>query len=124
MKEFFKYVLATITGIVVISIIGFVFLLMIIGAIVASTEKQVTVENNSMLVIDMSHRLVDRARNDPFEDLNIPGLSVVKSLGLDDIATSLENAVNDDRIKGVYLKLSVTNGDGFGGRDQKYAERV
>ena len=36
MKEFFKYVLATITGIVVISIIGFVFLLMIIGAIVAS----------------------------------------------------------------------------------------
>ncbi len=110
MKEFFKYVLATITGIVVISIIGFVFMLMIIGAIVASTEKQVTVENNSMLVIDMSHRLVDRARNDPFEDLNIPGLSVVKSLGLDDIATSLENAVNDDRIKGVYLKLSVTNG--------------
>ena len=110
MKEFFKYVLATITGIVVISIIGFVFLLMIIGAIVASTEKQVTVENNSMLVIDLSHRLVDRARNDPFEDLNIPGLSVVKSLGLDDIATSLENAVNDDRIKGVYLKLSVTNG--------------
>lgn len=110
MKEFFKYVLATITGIVVISIIGFVFMLMIIGAIVASTEKQVTVENNSMLVIDLSHRLVDRARNDPFEDLNIPGLSVVKSLGLDDIAASLENAVNDDRIKGVYLKLSVTNG--------------
>ncbi len=110
MKEFFKYVLATITGIVVISIIGFVFMLMIIGAIVASAEKQVTVENNSMLVIDMSHRLVDRARNDPFEDLNIPGLSVVKSLGLDDIATSLENAVNDDRIKGVYLKMSVTNG--------------
>ena len=105
MKEFFKYFLATITVIVVISIIGFVFLLMIIGAIVASTEKQVTVENNSMLVIDMSHRLVDRARNDPFEDLNIPGLSVVKALGLDDIATSLENAVNDDRIKGVYLKL-------------------
>jgi protease-4 len=110
MKEFFKYVLATITGIVVISIIGFVFMLMIIGAIVASTEKQVTIENNSMLVIDMSHRLVDRARNDPFEDLNIPGLSVVKSLGLDDIATSLENAVNDEHIKGVYLKLSVTNG--------------
>lgn len=110
MKEFFKYVLATITGMIVISIIGFVFMLMIIGAIVASTEKQVTVENNSMLVIDLSQRLVDRARNDPFEDLNIPGLSVVKSLGLDDIATSLENAVNDDRIKGVYLKLSVTNG--------------
>lgn len=110
MKEFFKYVLATITGIVVISIIGFVFMMMIIGAIVASAEKQVTVENNSMLVIDMSHRLVDRARNDPFENLNIPGLSVVKSLGLDDIATSLENAVNDNRIKGVYLKLSVTNG--------------
>jgi protease-4 len=110
MKEFFKYVLATIVGIFAVSIIGFFLMLMVIGAIVASTEKQVTVENNSMLLIDLSQRLVDRAPNDPFEDLEIPGFSQMKSLGLDDIATSLKKAETDDRIKGVYLKLSMANG--------------
>jgi protease-4 len=83
---------------------------MIIGAIISSTEKQVTVENNSMLLLDLSRQIVDRAPNDPFEDLDIPMFSQVKTLGLDKIFTSLENAATDDRIKGVYLKLSMFNG--------------
>lgn len=110
MKEFFKYVLATIVGIIAVSIIGMILFGMIIGALIASTEKQVTVENNSMLVLDLNRQIVDRASNDPFEDLNIPGFNQVKTLGLDDIFTSLENAATDDRIKGVYLKLSIVNG--------------
>ncbi len=110
MKEFFKYVLATVVGIITVSIIGFLLLIMVIGAIISSAEKQVPVANNSMLVLELSRQIVDRAPNDPFEDINIPGLSQVKSIGLDDIFTSLENAVNDDRIKGIYLKLSVFNG--------------
>jgi len=110
MKQFFKYVLATIVGVFAVSIIGIFLFAIVIGAIIASAEKQVTVENNSMLVIDMSQKLVDRAPNDPFENLDIPGLSQIKSLGLDDISQSLENAVDDDRIKGIYLKLSMVNG--------------
>lgn len=110
MKEFFKYVLATVVGIFAVSIIGMVLFFMIIGAIISSAEKQVVVENNSMLVIDLSRQIVDRAPNDPFEDIDLPFLSQVKSLGLDDVFTSLENAATDDRIKGVYLKLSMVNG--------------
>jgi protease IV len=110
MKEFFKYVLATIVGIFAVSLIGIILFAMIIGAIISSTDKQVTVENNSMLLLDMSRQIVDRAPNDPFEDLDIPMFSQVKTLGLDDISTSLENAATDDRIKGVYLKLSMFNG--------------
>jgi protease IV len=56
MKEFFKYVLATVVGVFAVSIIGMVLFFMIIGAIISSTEKQVVVENNSMLVIDMSRQ--------------------------------------------------------------------
>lgn len=110
MKEFFKYVLATIVGIFAVSIIGMILFGMVIGALIASTEKQVAVENNSILVLDLSRQIVDRAPNDPFEDLDIPGFNQVKTLGLDDIFSSLENAATDDRIKGVYLKLSVVNG--------------
>jgi protease-4 len=110
MKEFFKYVLATVVGVFAVSIIGVILLFMIIGAIISSAEKQVVVENNSMLLLDMSRQIVDRAPNDPFEDMELPFLSQVKSLGLDDIFTSLENAATDDNIKGVYLKLSMLSG--------------
>lgn len=111
MKEFFKYVLATIVGIIAVSVIGGFFMFMIIGAIIASTEKEVTVENNSLLVIDMNRQLVDRAKNDPFEDMDLPGMfSSVKTIGLDQIVASLKKAVNDDRIKGVYLDVSVVSG--------------
>jgi protease IV len=110
MKEFFKFTLATITGIIVTSIIGFLFLLMVIGALIASTEKTVVVENQSMLVIKLDNQIVDRAPNDPFSDLNIPGFGSAKKVGLDQIISSIENAVDDDRIKCIYLDLSMVNG--------------
>ncbi|SHJ66035.1 protease-4 [Tangfeifania diversioriginum] len=110
MKEFFKYVLATVVGIIAVSAIGFFLFFMAIGILVSSTEKQVSVQDNSMLVINLERQIVDRAPNDPFEDLEIPGFTQIKRIGLDQIQQSLEKAVYDDRIKGVYLKLSMTNG--------------
>ena len=110
MKEFFKYVLATIVGIFAVSVISFFLFFMIIGALVSSTEKQVAVQNNSMLVLNLDRQIVDRAPNDPFENLDIPGFNQAKMVGMDDIIKSLKKAVNDDRIKGVYLKLSIING--------------
>ena len=110
MKDFFKFVLATVVGIFAVSVIGFILFFMVIGALISSTEKQVAVQDNSMLVLDLARQVVDRAPNDPFEDLDIPGFNQIKTIGLDDIKTSLENAVYDDRIKGIYLKLSTVGG--------------
>ena len=111
MKEFFKYVLATVVGVLAVSVVGTLILFGIIGAIVASSEKEVVVAENSMLVIDLSRSVVDRAPNDPFEDLELPGIfSSVKTIGLDNIMKSLDKAADDDRIKGIYLDLSVVNG--------------
>jgi protease IV len=110
MKEFFKYVLATIVGVIAVSIIGLLLFFMTIGIIISAAEKQVSVQNNSMLVLDLERQIVDRAPNDPFQDMDIPGFPQLKTVGLDDIQTSLQKAVHDDRIKGVYLKLSMVNG--------------
>ena len=110
MKEFFKYVLATVVGFIAISVIGFFLFLMMIGMLISSTEKQVSVKDQSMLVLDVSRQIVDRATNDPFENFDVPGFGRIKTLGMDDIKTSLNNAVDDDRIKGVYLKLSTVGG--------------
>lgn len=110
MKEFFKYVLATIVGIIAVTVIAFFLFFMVIGVLVSVTDKQVSVQDKSMLVIDMERQIVDRATNDPFQDIDIPGFQRIKTIGLDDIQTALEKAVKDDRIKGVYLKLASAGG--------------
>ena len=109
MKDFLKYTLATIVGIIMVNIIGLFLLFIIAGAIISSTEKQVVVANNSMLVVNLERQVVDRAPVDPFEDLNIPGFDQDKKIGLDDVLKAIDNAKYDDRIKGLYLNSSVIN---------------
>ncbi len=109
MKDFFKYMMATVAGIILTTLIGFLILLSVIGALVASTEKQVVVENQSMLMLKLDNQIVDRAPNDPFSELNIPGLSQTKKLGLDQILTAINKAKDDDRIKCIYLDVSMMN---------------
>jgi protease-4 len=111
MKQFFKYVFATIVGVITLFIIGCIFMFIVVGAIVASTEKEVTVADKSLLEIDLSKQIIDRAKEDPFGGLELPGVfGSVKTIGLDDIQKSLNKAIDDDRIKGIYLDLSTTNG--------------
>ncbi|VAW30441.1 Signal peptide peptidase SppA (protease 4), partial [hydrothermal vent metagenome] len=110
MKDFFKYTLATIVGITVVSIIGFFLFFMVAGVIISSTEQQATVSNNSLLILKLNRKIVDRAPVDPFGGLNIPGFNQGKKVGLNDILKSIEKASYDKRIKGIYLKLSVVNG--------------
>ena len=110
MKDFFKYVLATIVGIFAVSMISMVMFFFMAGIMVALSEKQGFVRDNSMLIINLERSIVDRAPNDPFQNLGIPGFEKMKTIGLDEIHSALEKAVTDDRIKGVFLKLSVING--------------
>jgi protease IV len=110
MKEFFKYTLATLTGIIIASFLGLFALLIIIGIIVGAADKPTIVADQSMLVINLENQIVDRAPNDPFSDLNIPGLGMSKKIGLDQILTSIDKVRHDDRIKCIYLDLSIVNG--------------
>jgi protease-4 len=110
MKDFLKFTLATITGMIILSVIGIILFFMIIGALISSTEKQVIVENQSLLVLNLDRTIVDRAPNDPFEDLNIPGFQMERRIGLDKITEAIKKAETDNRIKGIYLDLSVVNG--------------
>jgi protease IV len=110
MKDFIKYVLATIVGIFVVSIISLIMFFMMLGVMVSISEKSINVQNKSLLVINLEHKIVDRAPNDPFQNINIPGFEQVRTIGLDDIRVSLRKAVDDERIKGVFLKCSAVNG--------------
>lgn len=107
MKSFFKYVLATVTGIVISTVVLFIITLGIIGAIVssASSEKDVVVKDNSILYLSFNHSISERSVENPFGSLDIPGYNT-KNIGLDDIIARIKNAKVDSKIKGIYMDAS------------------
>ncbi|WP_418360696.1 signal peptide peptidase SppA [Sphingobacterium detergens] len=113
MKSFFKYVLATITGIVISFVILFIVFMGIIGAIIssASSDQEVAVKTNSVLFLSFDYDINERNDNNPFGSLNFPGYST-KSIGLDDILTRIRYAATDANIKGIYMDAG-SIGTGF-----------
>lgn len=104
MKSFLKYTLATITGIAIISLVSIFIFVGIASALMSTTQKEVVIKDKSVLLLELDAAIVDRAPNDPFQDLEIPGLSGTKKLGIDDILEAIEKAKTDDKIKGIYIR--------------------
>ncbi|WP_343558506.1 signal peptide peptidase SppA [Sphingobacterium sp.] len=113
MKSFFKYVLATITGIVISFVILFIVFMGIIGALIssASSDQEVVVKSNSVLFLSFDYDINERNDNNPFGSLNLPGYST-KSIGLDDILGRIRYAATDGNIKGIYMDAG-SIGTGF-----------
>lgn len=107
MKSFFKYVLATITGIVISFVVLFIVLMGIIGAIIssASSDQEVVVKSNSVLYLSFDYDITERSEANPLGSLNLPGYST-KNIGLDDILARIKYAATDGNIKGIYLDAS------------------
>ncbi|HDP76115.1 MAG TPA: signal peptide peptidase SppA [Bacteroidales bacterium] len=110
MKQFFKYVLATIVGIVLSSIVIFLMFLGIVGAIVSSADKkEVKVEPNSILYIDLRQEIVDRGSEDPFKGFDFASFQPNSPIGLNQILKAIANAKEDSNIKGILLELNAVN---------------
>ncbi|MGJ1268987.1 signal peptide peptidase SppA [Sphingobacterium spiritivorum] len=111
MKSFLKYVLATITGIVIATIILFIVIAGIIGSLIssASTDAAPVVADNSVLYITLNHEIKERSETNPLEGVDIPGFGTTKTLGLDDILERIQSAKSDSKIKGIYLNISGVN---------------
>ena len=114
MRSFFKYVLATVTGIIICSILMFFILMGIIGVMVSSvgSKSETVTASNSVLMIDLAHTITEKTEPNPFEGLDIPGYAGSKSIGLNDIVSRIKAAKTDSNIKGIYLNVSSV-GTGF-----------
>lgn len=107
MKSFLKYTLATIVGIIISSFILFLIISGIVGAIISSTEKTVEVNPNSVLKIEFSKQITERTSKNPFKNFDFAALRPSSNLGMKDIIDFIGKAKTDDKIKGIYLDLSV-----------------
>ena len=112
MKHFFKYVLATITGVFILWLLGIILFFSIVGALSKSEKSSVALKPESVYQLDLKGTLVDRAEENPFELMATAfGQPENPVLGLDDVLANIDKAKNDDNIKGIYLK----GGELFGG---------
>jgi protease-4 len=103
MKQFFKFVLATMFGVFFITII---LVLIVIGIFTASGDKTVEVEPNSVLRMAFTTPITERTPNNPLAGLSFLGLDKDKSTGLNDILANIKKAKTDDDIKGIFLDES------------------
>jgi protease-4 len=101
MKSFFKMMLASILGILIVNLLVFVILLSMVAAM--GSAEPVTVKNNSILKISLNKPLEDRAG---IPTIDIRNFDVKTNLGLNNILNGIEQAKYDNRIKGIYLELS------------------
>ncbi len=106
MKIFWKAFLASLLAIFVASILMFIVLAGMISAITSFNDQTVTIKNQSLLLLKLDSKIVERKSNNPFEDLELPGFKAPATVGLNQIFSCLEKAKTDDRIKGVFLELS------------------
>jgi len=103
MKQFFKFVLASMVGLFITTVI---IVLIIVGIIASSGDKTVEVDPNSVLQISLNYPIAERTPNNPLANLEFLGIDGDKSIGLNDILSNIKKAKADDHIKGIFLNES------------------
>ncbi len=106
MKSFFKYVLATVVGFVLINILMFILLFGFIGALATLGDKNVEIKDNTVLEITLSNSISDRTSTNPFDNLDFMSMKATQSPGLNTILKSIRHAAADPKIKGIYLNIT------------------
>jgi protease-4 len=104
MKNFLKYTLATITGIIVTSILFFIILLATLSTIVISGEKPVSISDNSVLVLKAGVTIPDQGSTNPYSGFDIINMSITPVPGLNEILQNIKKASADDKVKGILIE--------------------
>ncbi|WP_316934206.1 hypothetical protein [Hymenobacter sp. AT01-02] len=95
MRQFFKYVLATITGIFILGLLSIILLVGIVVSL-ASSDKEVTVASNSVLELTLDKPLGERSFDNPLSGFTGGQAS---SIGLDELKATIRRAKEDEDIK-------------------------
>jgi len=81
----------------------------IAGAIVSTADKEVKVEPNSILYVDLKQEIVDRSTDDPFSGFDFTSFQPNSPMGLNQILKAIANAKVDPNIKGILLEIDAVN---------------
>ena len=104
MKRFLLYTLATITGIIITSILFFVITLASLSAVIASGDKQVVLKDKTVLILKAGVRIPDRGNPNPWSGFDIVNMSFAPTPGLNEILHNIKKATGDKKIAGILIE--------------------
>lgn len=109
MKQFFKYVLATIVGMLCLGAVVSIFSFVMMGIIIAADSAKPSVKEGTVLRISLNGSINERAVDNPFT--NLLNSDVAKTQGLDDILKAIKVAKDNKNISGIYLEGGALSAD-------------
>lgn len=101
MKDFLKYIAATVVGMILFGTIMVAFGMMSIVGIMASGQAKTQVEDNSVLVLQLNGEITDQGQD------NIIGQFTggdINQMGLNEMTNAIKKAKTNDKIKGIYIE--------------------
>lgn len=108
MKDFLKYTLATVTGMMLLGVIITAISLVSIIGMVVSTEQATKVKDKSVFVLKLSGTLSERASDDIMAELSG---QVSSNLSLKKTLSAIRKAKDNDKIEGIYIEAGLFNPD-------------
>ena len=108
MKQFFKYVAATIVGLFAFGVIMIFFGFICLIGMVASSSGTPSLQDNSVMVLKLQGEISDKAEEDWLGE--ITG-NQFNQLGMNKILSAIHKAKKEDKVKGIYLETGVLQTD-------------
>ena len=105
MKDFFKFMFASMVGLLLtLIILFFLFMGMFMAMLSFTKSEDVVINDKTLLHLKFDYPIEDRSSKDPMSLYYNLG-SLKPSIGLNEILENIEKARDDDRIEGIYLDL-------------------
>ena len=102
MKDFIKYTMATVVGLVLVSIIMGILTFVSMAGMIASEGMSSPIEKKSVLRITLKGSITERAgEENPLSKL---GGETTQLIALDQALQALEKAAKNDKIEGIYME--------------------
>ena len=108
MKQFFKYVGATIVGMFATGLIVLVLGVVCLLGMMASSNSKPSLKDNSVMVLKLQGQIADRSEDNWLGQ--ITG-NQFNNIGMNKILSAIQKAKNEDKIKGIYLETGILQTD-------------
>lgn len=104
MKDFIKFTFASTVGVILAGIIFTILGIVSLAGMLASSDTETVVKENSIFFLDLDGALYERAEENPV--LELMG-EEYKTYGLDEILASIQKAKDNENIKGIFLQPGI-----------------
>ena len=115
MKQFFKFMFASCLGVFLSTVLFIIISIGIITAIATSSNKEVVIDDNSVLVLSFDKPIYDREINEFSEVFNVMSgeMDMSPTVGLTEFIEVINKAKTDSKIKAIMLDLSFLQTNGW-----------